>query len=244
MMEGYLPESKSNNVNEQVNIKAKIQALKDELQTIEQETEVFEAKLRAILIDMIIEEQELSDLYRQMQKAKREKHLKQKKRGKNYIEPKGIKRISKPTEVSPQSKVEEKEKKRLYREAMLHVHPDKFSMVENKIDIATEVTSKLIEIYKMGNLRELQLFHAHIFSGNALLQTEDTHREHSGSSIKDKYLKQEKEALEQQLLQAKNRQTYRVLKDYENPMLFAEELKVYYADRLFKLRKRTRKAQV
>lgn len=127
---------------------------------------------------------------------------------------------------------------------MLHVHPDKFSMNEDKIDLATEVTGKLIQIYRSGSLKELQLFYAHIFSGNALLQIEDTHKFQSGSIIEDNYLKQKKKALEKQLILAKNRQTYRVLKDYEDPMLFAEELKAYYTDRLFKLRKRTRKARV
>jgi len=244
MTEKYLPENKSNKVNEQVNLKAQIQVLKDELQTIEQETEVFEAKLRAIIIDMIIEEQELSDLYRRMQKAKKEKRLEQKKRGKNYIEPQGIKRISKTSEASPQLKEEEKEKKRLYREAMLHVHPDKFSMQEDKMDLASDVTSKLIQIYKEGNLKDLQVYHNHIFSGNTLLQDGDIDKSHTVVTQEDSYLKQEKEELEDKLYHAKNRQTYKVLTEYENPMLFAEELKIYYTDRLFKLRKRTRKVRV
>jgi hypothetical protein len=145
--------------------------------------------------------------------------------------------------VSPQSKVEEKEKKRLYREAMLHVHPDKFSMKENKIDIATEVTSKLIEIYKYGQLNELKLFHAHIFLGNALEET-SIHSNKLINVSNDIYLIQEMGVFKQKLAQAKARPTYRVLKDYVNPMTFADELKLYYEDRLFKLRKRTRKAQV
>lgn len=230
-------------LQKQLSIKAQIQALEEELQMIEQETSVFEAKLRAILIDMIIEEQELSDLYRQMQKAKKAKRLEQKKRGKNYKEPVGVKRISKSRVPSPTSKEEQKEKKRLYREAMLHVHPDKFSMNEDKVDLATEITSKLIEIYKTGSLNELQLFHAHIFSGNAIDET-DLKSKQSSPVSDDIYLLREKEKLEQQLLQAKNRPTYRVLKDYVNPMTFAEELKAYYTDRLIKLRKRTRKARV
>ena len=243
MSEQNLPNTK-NLLQEQLSIKAQIQALIKELEVVEYETSVFEASLRAILIDMIIEEQELSDLYRQMQKAKKEKRLEQKKRGKNYQEPRGLRISSTKDEKPHESGEDRKEKKRLYREAMLHVHPDKFSMNEDKIDLATEITSQLIQIFKAGNLRDLQLFHTHVFSGNALLQIEDTQRAHSRSSIEDNYLKQEKKALEQQLILAKNRQTYRVLKDYENPMLFAEELKAYYTDRLLKLRKRTRKAQV
>ncbi|RXQ92155.1 hypothetical protein EO244_11435 [Ancylomarina salipaludis] len=231
-------------LQEQARLKAEIQALSEELMRVEQETLAFEAKLRAILIDLIIEEQELSDLYRRMQKAKKEKRLEQKKRGKNYKEPQGLKTIPKQKLETSQSIEIEKEKKRLYREAMLHVHPDKFSTNDDQIDLATEITGKLIDIYKSGSLRELQAFHSHIFSGNALLQTSKINSKVTNSAIEDHYLQLEKEALEKKLAQAKNRQTYRVLKDYENPMLFAEELKAYYTDRLFKLRKRTRKAQV
>jgi len=234
--------NKKNHVQDQLLFKVQIQALNEELKIIEQETQAFEAKLRAILIDMIIEEQELSDLYRRMQKAKKEKRLEQKKRGKNYKEPRQTEPKVEEKQATPETKELNKEKKRLYREAMLHVHPDKFSMKEDKIDLATEVTGKLIQIYRSGSLKELQLFHAHIFSGNALLQTEGTHK--SQSPIEDNYLKKQKEGLEQQLIRAKNRPTYRVLRDYEDPMLFAEELKAFYADRIFKLKKRTRKARV
>jgi len=243
MSKQNLPNTK-NALQEQLSIKAQIQALKDELLIVEHETSVFEASLRAILIDMIIEEQELCDLYRRMQKAKKQKRQEQKKRGKNYKEPVGLKTIPKQKITTTESKEIEKEKKRLYREAMLHVHPDKFSMQEDKIDLASEITSQLIQIYKSGSLKDLQLYHSHIFSGNALDQTSEVNFSNSNASLEDAYLKQEKEKLERELAFAKNRQTYRVLKDYENPMLFAEELKAYYTDRLFKLRKRTRKLRV
>lgn len=242
MSQEYLPNRK-NTIQEQLSLKAQIQALNEELRLIEQETQAFEAKLRTILVDMIIEEQELSDLYRRMQKAKKEKRLEQKKRGKNYKEPKGIRQISQKDNPAPSSKEEIKELKRLYREAMLHVHPDKFSMNEDKIDLATEITSKLIEIYNSENLEELQLFHSHIFSGNALQQPLDSIPKVLNSLPEELYLVRQKEKLEQKLAQAKNRPTYRVLKDYKHPMHFAEELKAYYSDRLFKLRKRTRKAK-
>lgn len=239
MSENHLAENKSGQAKEQLNLKAQIQVLKDELNLVENQTEQFEAKLRSILIDLIIEEQELSDLYRQMRKAKKEKRLEQKKRGKNYKEPKGIKLISK--ENITDSKGDKKELKRLYREAMLQVHPDKFSMQEDKMDLASDVTSKLIQIYKEGNLRDLQVYHSHIFSGNALLQDGDIDLSHTVVIQEDLYLKQKKEELEDKLYYAKNRQTYKVLLEYENPMLFADELKAYYTDRLLKLRKRTRK---
>ncbi len=244
MSENHLAENKFNQPEEQLKLKAQIQVLEDELIVVKNETEQFEAKIRSILIDMIIEEQELSDLYRRMQKAKKKKRLEQKKRGKNYKEPNGIKLISEENNATPNSKEDTKELKRLYREAMLQVHPDKFSMNENKLDLATEITSKLIEIYRSENLKELQLFHAHIFSGNALQQEFNATTGTLNPVSEDLYLKHQKETLEQKLAVARNRPTYCVLKDYQNPMHFADELKDYYEDRLFKLRKRTRKAQL
>tara|TARA_R110001583_G_scaffold48896_2_gene153004 strand:+ start:6309 stop:7043 length:735 start_codon:yes stop_codon:yes gene_type:complete len=244
MSENQLAKNKSSQPKEQLNLKAQIEVLKDELKLVENETEQFEAKLRSILIDLIIEEQELSDLYRRMQKVKKEKRLEQKKRGKNYKEPKGLKLISEENKPASNSKEDKKELKRLYRDAMLQVHPDKFSMNEDKLDLATEITSKLIEIYRSGNLKELQLFHAHIFSGNPLQQELNTSPNAVSSLSEDSYLKHQKEELEQKLAVAKSRPTYIVLKDYQNPMHFAEELKDYYEDRLFKLRKRTRKERV
>jgi len=56
------------------------------------------------------------------------------------------------------------------------------------------------------------------------------------------YLEKEISQLEKQLEQAKRKHTFKVLSEYENPLTFIEELKEYYLDRIFKLRKRTRKA--
>ncbi len=244
MSENFLTKGQFNQLNEKPDLKAQIKALNHQLELVEKETAAFVFKLRTILIDLIIEEQELSDLYRRMQKAKKEKRLEQKKRGKNYTEPQGIIPIAKKEESTSNTKEERKELKRLYREAMLQVHPDKFSMHTDKLDLATEITSKLIEIYRSGNLKKLQLFHAHIFSGHALDQTSIASQNHKNALTDDLYLKHQIDELEHKLKHAKNKVSYRVLKDYQNPMHFADELKDYYEDRLFKLRKRTRKAYV
>jgi hypothetical protein len=231
----------NNSVPELFLLKAQIEALRKELELIEQKTNAFETILRNSLANELIEEQELRILYKKLQQAKKEKRLEQKKRGKNYKEPIGIKPIIKAS-VSTSSKEEQKEIKRLYREAMLHVHPDKFSMNEEKIDLATEVTGKLIDIYRAGNLQELQMYHAHIFSGNALKQVIDIHPKGAKTILQDSYLKKEKEQLAELLFTAKNQHTYKVLIEYPDPLLFVDELKVYYADKIAKLRKRTRKA--
>jgi len=229
--------------SEQFLVKAKIAALQNELDAIEQETLAFENILRARLTNEIVDLQELTVLYKQQKKAKKEKRLEQKRRGKNYREPIGLTAVSK-SKAEIAKPEEEKEKKRLYREAMLQVHPDKFSMNEDKLDLATNLTSKLIDIYRSGSLHELQLYHAHIFSGNALHQANNISSSAQNSPFQDLYLEKEKARLEELLERAKSRRTYIVLKEYPDPLLFVDELKVYYADRIAKFRKRTRKAKI
>jgi len=227
--------------NEQFRLKTKLKVLQQELSDIKQKIEGFEAILKSYLVNFIIEEQELTVLYKKIQKAKKEKRVAQKKKGKNYKEVEGLKVVSKKTKESI-NEDDRKEKKRLYREAMLNVHPDKYSMNVEKIDLATEITTKLIEIYQKGSFEELQTYHAHILSGNALMNYGDESFSNDQKSIKDTYLKQELEKLEKLLSNAKKKHTYKVLTEYKNPLIFIDELKAYYKDRIFKLKKRTRKA--
>ncbi|MBE0423744.1 MAG: hypothetical protein IBX66_07380 [Lutibacter sp.] len=232
----------NDNEQEQLLLKAKIKVLQQELNDIEQKTTAFEAILRSNLTNELIEEQELTVLYKKVQLAKKEKRFAQKRKGKNFKDLKGLKMIAKSS-LPAISDDDQKEKKRLYREAMLFVHPDKFSMHHEKIDLATEVTTKLIEIYQNGNLAELQIFHTHIFSGNAMLQFPINSEINAVASV-DTYLQNELEKLEKQMQLAKNKHTYKVLTEYENPLTFIDELKEYYQDRIYKLKKRTRKANM
>ncbi|MCE7992490.1 MAG: hypothetical protein HEP71_10930 [Roseivirga sp.] len=229
----------SDNQDKVLILKAQIKGLQEELRAVEQKTVTFENILRTELGSMLIEVQELTVLYKQQKQAKKTKRQEQKKRGKNYKAPVGLKSISQQPEIQSQ-KVEDKEMKRLYREAMLHVHPDKFSMQEEKMDLATEVTTRLIDIYQSGDLKALASYHRYIFSGNALEGVE--HETVSGDMLgpKDDYLEKEIERLEQELADAKKQQTYKVLTEYDDPLTFLEELRVYYRDRIAKLRRRTR----
>jgi len=220
-------------------LEEEIEQLKLELEAIEKETYAFEAMLRSHLCDLIIEAQELYVLFKEIKKKKKEKRLVEKKRGKNYKEPVSL-IITKKTEKKLVFSEEQKEKKRLYREAMLHVHPDKFFMKENETDIATELTAKLIEIYKNESLGALQAFHSHIFEGNSSLALNDSAADIKVTSTKN-YLQQEKERLKKAIDLAKNYQLYKVFTEYENPLTFVEELKRYYENRIFKLKNRTRK---
>lgn len=241
MAKNTLPVS-NDKEQEQLQLKAKIILLQKELNDIEQKTTAFEAILRSHLTNELIEEQELTVLYKKVQLAKKERRFAQKKKGKNFKEVEGLKVVAK-NNTNTANEDDEKEKKRLYREAMLFVHPDKFSMHHEKIDLATEVTTKLIEIYQSGNLAELQIFHTHIFSGNAMMQF-PINSLINVTATADSYLQNELLKLQKQLQDAKIKLTYKVLMEYENPLTFIDELKEYYQDRIFKLKKRTRKANM
>ena len=174
---------------DQKKLREQIQIFQDELEEIQQETRAFEALLHAHISDLIVEEQELFILYKQIKKAKKVNRLEQKKRGKNYKEPKGLQIISEKKKNGIQSEQQQK-KKRLYREAILHIHPDKFSMNKKETDIATEITSRLIEIYKTESLETLQAYHAHIFKRNTGINLNNAASKIKVSS-KDNYLQQE-----------------------------------------------------
>lgn len=215
-------------------LKAQIAQLQKELDEVVNKVEVFESVLRAALMDVIIEEQELTVLYKQQKELKKEKRLEQKRRGKNYVAPIGLVPVNQ-TEKTKENPTEKQERKRLYREAMMQVHPDRFSMREGEVEEATEVTTKLIDIYQNGDLQELQEFHAYIVQG-LHFKTDPNNNPISG----DTYLLKEIQRLKEKITIEKNRYTYTVLTTYADPNLFLDELKVYYEDRIKKLRKRTR----
>ena len=206
---------------------------------IEQETATFEKILRSHLIDEIIEVQELTSLYKEIKVAKKEQRLVQKQKGKNYKASNSLKLTPKKTN-SAQNKAEKKELKRLYREAILHVHPDKFNLNDEQSDLSTEITTQLIEIYQKGNLNELQAFHTQIFTGQTNISFSELPNIKTSEKDNNMYLKLQLQKLNDQITSAKNRHTYQVLTEYEDPMNFVDELKTYYMDRIVKLKKRTR----
>jgi hypothetical protein len=225
---------------DQKKLREQIQAFQNQLEEIEKEIQTFKALLYSHLSDLIVEEQELFILYKKIKKAKKAKRLEQKQRGKNYKEPKGL-QIILEKKKNVLTAEQQQEKKRLYREAILHVHPDKFSRNEKETDIATKITSRLIEIYKTESLETLQAYHTHIFKGNTEINLGDVASKVKVSS-KDTYLQQEKDRIEKAIDLAKNHQLYKVITEYEDPLTFIYELKNYYEDRILKLKKRTRKS--
>ncbi|WP_299778701.1 hypothetical protein [uncultured Formosa sp.] len=225
---------------EQIQLQISIEAVKQELETISNQVDAFEDILRLHLTDYIIETQELNTLYKQQKRAKKDKRLAQKKRGKHYKSSTGLQNIKR--ELSNNSNLDTDThviKKKLYREAMLQVHPDKFSLSPNDQESATEITTRLIHIYKNEDLNALQTFHAQIFSENLGLKLK-TKTTATPSINQTEALKLTLKQLEKELELLKTSELYTIISTYKNPLHFVDELILYYKDKIEKLKKRTR----
>ena len=142
MSEENLPESTN---LEATDLQLQLELLQKEFDTIAQKIEEFKALLYSHLVDEIVEVQELTVIYKELKLAKKQQRLLQKQRGKKYVAPTGLKVVNSAREKVIKSE-DSQEKKRLYKEAMFHVHPDKFSMQPEHTELATEVTTKLIQV--------------------------------------------------------------------------------------------------
>lgn len=224
-------------------LEKEISLLEEELQDIEQVLNEFESKIRLSLQQQILRLRELNSLYKAQKAAKKARRLAQKKKGKNYKEPKGVIRTPQPSATGPAlTKPDQQELKRLYKEAIVLVHPDKFVLEDDSINArATDLTTQLNALYKSGKLEELSDFHEHIISGNAM-----SHINNQPASIADPaalliHLKKKKAQLNMLMAEYKQSQTYTILYTYEDPYSFISELRLQFEERILVMEKRTRK---
>lgn len=217
--------------------------LEKELQEIEQRIHTMELQIQCRFRTELSRIRELASIYKKQKLAKKEKRREQKKRGKNYREPTGLK-IS--TDTMPAAAVSDvtdrQEMKKLYREAVLLVHPDKFvNESEEKCKRSEELTVQLIDIYQSGNIEELRHIYHHIVSGNAM----DYGTDQTKSFIPDPkamhaYLKKKKDNLSAALSEAMQSRIYEVLTTYDQPLKFIDELALQITIRISQLERRTR----
>jgi hypothetical protein len=144
------------------NLLSEISNLEEQIVIIGSEISSFETTIRLKLNDLISRLVSLNGKMKEKQQLKKAKRLEQKKRGKNYKEPlqlistKGNKPI-----ISENGNQEKQEFKRLYKEAIVQVHPDKIDHGGQQDEIlrAHELTTQLNGIYKNGDLEQLLTFY-------------------------------------------------------------------------------------
>lgn len=243
-MSQFVTESASS-ANDPINtLQREIVLLEKEVEITKTELSTFERQIQAQLKLQILRIQELFAIYKQQKLAKKAKRLEQKKKGKNYLEPKQPVLFKRQKELEPfDVSLEKQELKRLYKVAVVHVHPDKFHYAgdEEEIRRATSITAQLNGVYKRGDLEELLNLYHYIVSGQ---------RGEEADMIKDDFidpktriasLKRKRASLATTLEDLKSSYTYTVLKTYENPLAFIDELREQFQKRILQLEKRTKK---
>jgi len=171
-----LPDKNLSSKQEKIQVLEKeIALLEAKLLELETAVNTFQAQIRSALAAQILRIQQLTNFYKTQKKAKKLKRLEQKKRGKNYHEPVGLK-ISNASFMAQKfvSADDKQQLKRLFKEAIVQIHPDKLKDADDELNQrATAVTAQLNEVYQNGDLEELNRLHEHILSGNALTYVPD-----------------------------------------------------------------------
>ncbi len=223
-------------------LEQEIALLEAELMVIENAVNAFQAQLQSALSIQIRRIQELTVIYKNQKQAKKQKRLEQKKRGKNYKKPLGLKLNNASfTGINLVSAEEQQELKRLYKEAVVQIHPDKLVDADQELNQrATDITAQLNAFYKSGNLEELNRLHEHIISGNALVYTPDQPETIADLPAMMLFLQDKKRKLEILLQEIKISEIYNLwLSRKDLPDLIAE-LRLQFNERILILEKRTK----
>ncbi len=238
----YLPTEYGRQAEQIEALEREIEALSSTLNYCENELRTFEHQIRLALSSQINYIIILTDRYKQLKAEKKAKRLEQKRRGKNYSEPIGVRKVSVESEEEDDDFFTDKnELKRLFREAVVHVHPDKFvNADERETTRANELTAHLTHLYKNGELTKMRDFHRHVVTGNAIAH------EHSNSTVPDplaliEYLEKQRDDLLAKLNELKANALYKVLLNKEDVGQFVEDLREDFNRRILQLEKRTRK---
>ncbi len=219
-----------------------IALLEVELISLETEINIFQTQIRSALSTQIQRIKELTNQYKSQKHAKKLKRLEQKKRGKNYKEPVGLKinnaSFTTPNFVSADDKLE---LKRLFKEAIIQIHPDKFVDADEELNQrATDFTAQLNEVYQSGDLEELNRLHEHIISGNAIAYVSDQSKSIKDLSAMLQFLQQKKIKLLQLLEEIKLSGIYELFTSGKDVQIIISELRTAFEERILVMEKRTK----
>ncbi|MEX8548769.1 MAG: hypothetical protein V5804_14325 [Mucilaginibacter sp.] len=223
-------------------LEKEIALLEAELRGLESNLNVFQTKIRSVLSIQISRIRALTDLYKSQKKAKKLKRLEQKKRGKNYKEPLDLK-INHASFTAPDlvSADDKQELKRLFKEAVVQIHPDK--LINADVDLnkcATDVTAKLNEVYQSGDLEELSRLHEFIISGNALTYVPEQPQTIKNSFVMIQFLQDKKRQLLQLITEIKSSELYQLWTNGRDIETIIAELRLAFERRIIVMEKRTR----
>ena len=223
-------------------LEKEIALLEAELRELESNLNAFQTKIRSALSTQISRIRALTDLYKSQKQAKKLKRLEQKKRGKNYKEPLGLKTNDASFTVPNLVSADEKQElKRLFKEAVVHIHPDKLTDADEELNQrATDVTAQLNEVYQSGDLDEMSRLHEFIISGNALTYVPDQPQTIKDSSVMIQFLQDKKRQLLQLISEIRSSELYQLWTNGRDIETIIAELKLAFEHRIIIMEKRTR----
>jgi hypothetical protein len=223
-------------------LKLEIISMKQNLLDVESRVRDLESQIQVRYHAEIVRIRDLALLYKKQKVLKKEKRLDQKKRGKNYREPTCLVK-EKSTQYSAviSNSNDVQERKKMYREAVLQVHPDKFANHPDEVSKRSEnLTIKLIDIYQSGDYEELKQIYHYIMSGNAMSTDIIDNTNLPDPQAMLDYLIKKRDNLMIEMNKAKKSRIYEVLTTYDEPHKFIDELAVQFLIRIRQLERRTR----
>lgn len=241
-----LPQKNPTSIGNQLTqLQKEIAGLEAELEKIQNELGAFENIIHRRLDQEIRRLKELSDIYKKQKRDKKLKRQEQKQRGKNYKAPIQLQVQQSTKENSDASPEEKKELRRLYKEAVVQVHPDKINHggLHDKIHHATALTAQLNGIYQRGDLEELINFYENVILGNPITDLEPSSVSPVDEKLRVMHLSRKKESLSLKLHDLRFSYTYGILITYEDPLTFIDELYIQLHERIKLMEKRTKKAK-
>lgn len=223
-------------------LEQEIALLEAELLQLEIALNNFQTQIRSALSTQIQRIQELTNQYKNQKQAKKLKRLEQKKRGKNYKKPAGLTTSHASfTAAKLVSADDRQELKRLFKEAIVQIHPDKFWDADEGLNRrATTVTAQLNEVYQSGNLEELNRLHEHIISGNAIAYVSDQPKTINDLPAMLRFLQQKKVKLLQLLEEVKRSGIYQLFTGGKDVQIVIAGLRTAFEERILVMEKRTK----
>lgn len=241
-----LEKSKKGSDNEATyRLKSEIELLDQELRELQQNLRPYENLIYEQLRNEFSQLAMLSELHKKYTKEKKQKRQEQKERGKNYKAAKNIIKAS-PTDrdISSKKDLIKADLKKIYREAIIQIHPDKIShnSESDKIEAATDLTSQLNELYKNGDLDQLKLFYYSLSQGHALpVNTDEDKEVNHAQEYRNLLLKAQSE-LELAIESLKASSYFQYYTAGKTPQEFSDDLRLTLLLKIKKLERRTRKA--
>lgn len=222
-------------------LKFEIELLDQELRELQQNLKPYENLIYEQLRNEFGQLATLSELHKKYTKDKKQKRQEQKERGKNYKAAKNlIKANPKETNVSTNKDLIKADLKKIYREAINKIHPDKISHKsdETAIYTATELTAQLNKLYKNGDLEDLKFFYYTLTDEN-LLKTNGPNKNLPANDYY-KLLIKEQQNLEAEIKALMDTSFFYYFNQNKKPQEFIDDLRERLLIKIKKLKKRTK----